>query len=210
MHPKLELTVELLILISFKSRYYYLIMENNDNIDTLKEQGNEYYKSKNYDQAIECYTIVINNIQSNQSITINEKESNHNEDNIEQLDTIKEINNNIIIDNNHNDTLLKCLMNRSLCYAQLEKYMESNRDAIDVIKLQKNHLKAYYRLIKNCFILKKYKDLRITILNGIKACGNYYITIYYYYNYYIIMQLYSIIMYYNIMHHNIYYIYLRI
>jgi tetratricopeptide (TPR) repeat protein len=75
-----------------------------------------------------------------------------------------------------NDILTKCLMNRSICYSQMKLYDLSNIDAKRVLPLthhknNNNHHKAFYRLIKNSFDIKNYRDVRFYLSQAIKECG---------------------------------------
>ena len=74
------------------------------------------------------------------------------------------------------DILTKCLMNRSICYSQMKLYDLSNIDAKRVLTLtplknNNNHHKAFYRLIKNSFDTKSYRDVRFYLSQAIKECG---------------------------------------
>ena len=90
--------------------------------------------------------------------------------------------NNISIKDDHSkeqeyvmDILTKCLMNRSICYSQIKQYDLSNIDAKRVLLLthhkHNNHHKAFYRLIKNSFDIKIYRDVRFYLSQAIKECG---------------------------------------
>ena len=91
---------------------------------------------------------------------------------ISNITSIKDNQSNELVTN----ILTKCLMNRCICYSQMKLYDLSNIDAKRVLTLtplknNNNHHKTFYRLIKNSFDTKSYRDVRFYLSQAIKECG---------------------------------------
>jgi tetratricopeptide (TPR) repeat protein len=65
----------------------------------------------------------------------------------------------------------KYLVNRSLCHASLCNWSESLADAKKALTLEAKSQKAHYRAVKALFVLGRFKEARLAILNGLKECG---------------------------------------
>jgi len=135
--------------------------DNDDISDALVDEGN--------------YNIKIHN--SIISTADNSCSTNDNDNDSQSKDDLRDI-------------LSKCLMNRSICHSQLKQYDLSNIDAKNVLlqltniihkkynnknknrnNSNNNRHKAYYRLIKNSFDTKSYRDTRFYLSQAILNCG---------------------------------------
>lgn len=147
-------------------------INGNDRLDELHDKVKELNDDQDDDDLLDALDNGDNN----------DIESHESHDSISTT-SVPTVSNSIvsnIIDNQSKelvkDILTKCLMNRSICYSQMKLYDLSNIDAKRVLPLtyhknNNNHHKAFYRLIKNSFDTKSYRDVRFYLSQAIKECG---------------------------------------
>ena len=110
-----------------------------------KSEGNKLYKLKQYEQALDAYSLAIRHCPD---APLNENDDNDDDDENKEEDEPT------------NEHLSVFYANRSACYIAMEEWEESVEDCTLSIQHNKKNIKAYWRRAKSYEKLEKYYDAK--------------------------------------------------
>ncbi|KAK9466721.1 hypothetical protein V1512DRAFT_263263 [Lipomyces arxii] len=155
--------------------------------NNFKTQGNECFQTKQYKDAVEFYTKAIaaslKKEETDEGVAELENEVEQNQAKVEELFEHKsDPGTRIEIPDENIDKeeaarklqiiVTACYLNRAACNLELQNYRRVLNDCAQVLKVQPNNAKAYYRSARACLAIDKIDDAHECIERGLEIEPN--------------------------------------